>query len=680
MRNGFPGAQVNGISQTPDGYLWIGTNHGLLRFDGQSFVEGHHVDSSLPWGLDVLGLQTDNEGALWISLQSGSPLLRYASGHAEEFLGGSHERIVAMNRGAHGELLVAALLQGKLRYGQGQFHQVLAANPSTSLTIAIAETSDDRVWIGTRDEGVYWLTRQGIEPAPGELPDKKVNAIVPVGDGTLWIGTDNGLALWNGERTTTAGIPKQLLKIQVLSLLRDRDGNLWVGTPHGVLRLGRDNTVSSDPDSSNVVTALYEDREGNIWIGSPQGIERLRDSPFVTTSLGTETQGEAGGAVYVDPSGRAWVAPASGGLVSVSNGKTSRITTAGLDKDIVYSIDGAGSELWLGRQHNGLTHLHLENGAVIASQTYTKAQGLPEDSIYAVHRSPDGTLWAATLKGGVAMLRNGKITTYTTDNGLPSNSVTAIEDTPGATWFATPSGLAQISRSGSLPGKTLTAQDGLPSSDITSLLSDSSGALWIGTSVGLAVLRSGRIEPFSTMHPILHEPILGLAEDRLGSLWIATTTHLVSLDIKRLLANPGDLRLREYGLVDGLPGTEPIRRTRSVVSDSRGRIWFSFSQGLAAVDPGRAFAASAPSITHIDSLSADGNSVRLDTPANLSFATQRLTFNYAGLSLAVPERVRFRYRLDSFDRDWNDPVAMRQAVYTNLAPGSYRFRVLLLQQ
>lgn len=676
-RNGFPGGQVNGISQTPDGYLWIGTDRSLLRFDGQSFVEGHRVDSSLPSTVHALGLLTDNEGALWISMESGEPLLRYSSDHVQQFLAGSHERIIAMNRGARGELLIAALLEGKLRYEQGQFHRLLPANSSTSLAIAIAETPDDRVWIGTRDEGIYWLTGHGMEPVPGELPDKKVNAIVPTASGKLWIGTDNGLARWDGERTTTAGVPKELLNVQILALLRDHEDNLWIGTPRGVLRLSHDNTVSIDTVSSNTVTSLYEDREGDIWIGSPQGLERFRDSAFITRSIGEEAN--AGGPVYVDPAGRAWLASSSGGLASMLNGKTSRITAAGLNTDIVYSIDGAADDLWLGRQHFGLTHLHLENGAVLSSQTYTTSDGLPENSIYAVHRSTDSTIWAATLKSGVAALRNGKITSFTTANGLPSNSVTAIEDTAEGTYFATSAGLALLPRNPS-PGiamwKIFTSRNGLPSDDILSLFSGSSGSLWIGTSAGLAVLHPGRIDSFAALHPVLHEPILGLAEDRLGSLWIATPTHLISLDIKRLVSNPKDLRIREYGPADGLPGTESVRRNRSVVPDTRGQIWFSLNQGLASVDPARASAASPSSLTHIDSLSADGNSLRLDTAADLPSSTHRLIFNYAGLSLAVPERVRFRYRLDGFDRDWNEPVATREAVYTNLAPGDYRFRVL----
>jgi ligand-binding sensor domain-containing protein/signal transduction histidine kinase len=674
VRNGFPGGQVNGVSQTPDGYLWIGTDRGLLRFDGQSFIDGHRIDPALPASIHVLGLQTDDEGSLWIS-QEGRLLLRYRNGHVDSFFPGSSERVISMNRGSKGELVVDALLAGKLRYSEGQFQQLVPANPSTSLAISIAETPDSRVWIGTRDGGLFWLNQGNLVPAPGTLPDKKINAIVSAGDDRLWIGTDNGLALWDGSVVTTAGIPQALQKIQILTLFRDRDDNLWIGTPHGVLRLDRDYNVSSDPASTKIITALYEDREGNLWIGSPEGIERLRDSAFVTYADAENS----GGPVYVCPDGRAWMGPSSGGLYSLFNGATTRITTAGLDRDVVYSIDGAGNDLWIGRQHSGLTHFHLQNGNVVVSQTYTKADGLPENSIYAVHHSPDGSVWAATLNGGVSVLHSGGIITFTTANGLPSNSVTAIEDTPEAIWFATPSGLTRLPRSSSFASsswKTLTSSDGLPSNDVISLLGDSSGALWIGTSSGLAVLRSGSVRSFSALNPVLRESILGLAEDRLGSLWIATASHLVSLDRQQLLEGGTGLHLREYGPADGLPGTEAIRRDRSVVADSRGRIWFSLNQGLAAVDPERAFASTVPSLTHIESLSADGNPVRLDTAANLPSATHRLTFNYAGLSLAIPDRVRFRYRLDGFDHDWSDPVPLRQAAYTNLAPGNYRFRVL----
>jgi signal transduction histidine kinase len=384
--------------------------------------------------------------------------------------------------------------------------------------------------------------------------------------------------------------------------------------------------------------------------------------------------------VYVDPEGRAWIAPSTGGLYSMLHGRVTHIVAAGLDRDVIYSIDGGPGELWLGRQRDGLTHLRLQNGGVTEAHTYTQADGLPQNRIYAVRRNPDGSVWAATLNGGISLLRNGRFTTFSTANGLPANSVTAIEDTTDATWFGTPQGLTRLSHAESYDHpqwRTLTSADGLPSSDINCLLVDSSGLLWIGTSSGLSVLRSGHIQSIANLPAALREPIFGMAEDQHGSLWIATSTRLLSVDTAGLLAaSSSPLHLREYGSADGLPGTETVRRNRSVVADSRGRIWLSLNQGLASIDPSRAFADSTPALTQVESITADGNPVSLDAPVSLPASTQRLTFDYAGLSLGVPERVRFRYRLDGFDRDWSGPVSTRQAVYTNLSPGNYRFRVL----
>ncbi len=679
--NGFPGGQVNGIAQTPDGYLWIGTDRDLFRFDGTTFVDAHQLDPSLSSPLHVIDLQTDNEGSLWVR-QERPELLRYRNGQFEDYFSVRQEKesgVIAMNRARNGDLLVSALFHGNLRFSHGEFHQLLHADSSTSLAISIAETPDERVWIGTRDEGVFWLNEHGLVPAPGTLPDKKVNALVPATNGRLWIGTDYGLAVWNGSATTTNGIPSELEKVQILALLRDRNDNLWVGTPRGLFRLDPDGVASRDPLTTSI-TAIFEDREGNLWVGSPQGLQRLRDSVFVTHTLGTSTVSPGGGPIYVDHEGRAWVAPSTGGLYSMLHGKITRIIADGLDRDVIYSIDGGPNDLWLGRQRDGLTRLRVENGAVTEARTYTQADGLPESRIYAVRRNPDGSVWAATLNSGISLLRNGRFTTFTTTNGLPSNSITAIENTPDATWFGTPRGLAQFERrepTGGPRWHTFTSADGLPSDDIISLLADSSGSLWIGTASGLALLRSGRIQPIANLPAGLREPIFGVAEDRQGSLWIATPTRLLSVDSKALLtSSPSPLRLREYGSADGLPGPETVRRSRSVIADAHGHIWFSLNQGLASVDPARAFAASAPALTHVESITADGSPLLLDTLGSLPASTQRLTFDYVGLSLGVPERVRYRYRLDNFDHDWSGPVATRQAVYTNLAPGNYRFRVL----
>ena len=676
--NGFSGGQVNAFAQTPDGYLWIGADRGLYRFDGRTFVDARQLDPSMPNPLNVLGLTTDSEGSLWVRVL-GPNFLRYRSGRFEDYftVRSDNERsITAMNCGPQGDLLISTLSHGKLHYRGGAFQTILPPDRPTSLVIAMAETPDGQIWAGTRDQGISRLTSHGLDPLPGVLPDNKVNVILPAENGRLWIGTDNGLALWNGSSVTTAGIPPPLQKVQILTLLRDADANLWVGTPHGLLRMDRNNTTSY-ATSGDTITALFEDREGNLWVGSHEGIQRLRDSSFVIRAL-PGVPSSSGGPIYVDQQGRAWIAPSSGGLVSVLNGQVTHIAAAGLDHDVVYSIDGGSNELWLGRRSGGLTHLRLQNGAVTSSQTYTRADGLPQSSIYAVHRNRDGSVWAATVNGGASELRNGKITTFTINNGLPSNSVTAIEDSPEATWLATSNGLARLTRGPSGPPEweTLTSQNGLPSDDIISLLPDSAGYLWIGTSAGLAVQREGRIQQLPRF-PALHEPIFGIAEDRRGMLWIATSSRLLSVDVNSLLqGSPAAISLREYGPADGLPGTEGVRRNRSVVSDANGRIWFSLNQGIATADPSRIFATAVPAITHIESLTADGNLIPLSKAIRLPASSKRLTFNFDGLSLAAPDRVQYRYRLDGFDRSWSEPTSLRQAVYTNLAPGDYRFHVL----
>jgi signal transduction histidine kinase len=175
----------------------------------------------------------------------------------------------------------------------------------------------------------------------------------------------------------------------------------------------------------------------------------------------------------------------------------------------------------------------------------------------------------------------------------------------------------------------------------------------------------------------LREHILGLAEDRYGSLWISTSNHVLRVKRDNLLRGAlaeGDVR--SYGVADGLRGLEGVKRHQSVVADSLGRIWLSLNRGISVVDPARLTGSSVPAIVHIQTISADGAAIELKDPVRISALRRRMVFGYTGLSLSVPDRVRFRYMLDGFDHGWSEPVAEREAVYTNLGPGSYRFHVV----
>src|SRR6266704_3871858 len=176
---------------------------------------------------------------------------------------------------------------------------------------------------------------------------------------------------------------------------------------------------------------------------------------------------------------------------------------------------------------------------------------------------------------------------------------------------------------------------------------------------------------------MLRGQIFGIAEDKNGWFWIATSNHVLRVQPDKLAAGMlGPADVREYGPADGLRSIEGVKRNRSVVSDPLGRIWFSLSRGLSVADPSHLKDNSAPAIAHVEAISADGSQINTGDLIHIPASRKRITFTYTGLSLAVPERVRFRYFLDGFDRAWSEPVANREAVYTNLGAGSYRFRVI----
>ena len=673
---GFPGGAVYAMAQTPDGYLWVGTEKGLVRFDGVTFrlIQPTPGPRSVT---RVLGLVTDARGSLWIRLQ-GARLIRYRDGRFEDMLPSAASpeiAVTAMARGGDGSVLMATLLNGIMRHDGVRF-TTLAANAALprSLVIALADAPDGRVLVGTRDAGLFALSNGVATPLAADELDRKINCVLPLDARDVLVGTDRGVVRWDGRQVHPLDAGQG--NLQTLGLLRDRGGNIWIGTAaRGLLHLsGTD--LSLDPGArgrAGAVNAVFEDREGNIWAGGERGITRLRLGAFVTYSTPQGVPGD-GGPIHVDQEGRTWFAPASGGLYTLAGGRPTAVVHAGLPRDVVYSMAGAAGTLWLGRQRGGLTRVTTgrRDGGVAS---YARADGLAQDSVYAVHQSRDGTVWAGTLSAGVSKLRDGRFATYTTADGLLSNTVTAIlEGADGAMWFATPRGVSVLAGE---RWRSFTVQDGLPANDVHCLLQDSAGVVWIGTAEGLAYVGAGRAQAIAGAPARLREPILGLAEDGQGALWISSAARVMQVSRARAVAGTlTDADVREYSGLDGLRSVEGVKRHRSVIADGRGRIWFSLGEGLSVVDPAAGRSASPPALVHVRDVTVDGTPVDRRGGTRIASSRQRITFAYTGLSLSVPERVRFRYRVDGFDADWSEPVATREAVYANLRPGAYLFRVI----
>jgi len=679
--NRFPGGAVNAIAQTADGYLWIGTDKGLIRFDGFSFTPVSFTSPTTAANVPILQLLTDADGGrLWIRPQ-GADVVRQKDGKFESIRYGAEvltSQITAAAKDSNGGVLVSDITEGTFRFTGDEVRKLAAPSvlPGSSPVISIAEAAQGKIWMGTLGAGLFFLAHGRATKVNAGLPDRKINCLLPIGNEELWVGTDNGSYRGNDKGFRRAELPS-LGSVQVLSLLRDRDSNIWVGTARGLLRINEKGISFSEENElrgNGGINALFEDREGNLWIGGAQGLVRIRNSAFVTYSRTTGLPSERYGPIYVDADNRTWFASARGGLYVLQNGRVQSLISAVPANDVVYSISGSGDEVWLGRQRGGLTGLQFRNGRT-RSQSYTEANGLAQNSVYAVYRSRDGSVWAGTLSGGVSKFKDGRFTTYTTADGLASNTVSSILETRDrAMWFATSNGLSSFSNG---HWRTYSTHDGLPSPVVNCLLEDSSGTLWSGTSGGLAFSASDHFQAPPQSPEVLREQIFGVTEDKNGWFWIATSNHVLRVSRAKLIR--GSIQaadVHEYGPADGLPSTEGVNRSRSVITDPQGRIWFSLNRGLSVVDPSQLVESSAPAIAHIETVSMDGAAINRTSPIRVSASHKRITFAYTALSLAVPERIRFRYLVDNFDKTWSEPVAAREAVYTNLSPGSYRFRVV----
>ena len=674
---GFPGGAVYGVAQSADGYLWIGTERGLVRFDGFSYTLIQRPVPDLPPTGPVRGLVSDAEGNVWVRL-SGPRLLRYRDGRFEDAIsvfGLEAVTLTTMSSDNSGGVLLSGLGDRTLHYSRGKFETIVKTEAIPGTAISMAETRDHRIWIGTPNNGLFRVNDGAISSITPQLANKKINTLLAANSGGLWIGTDEGLFFWDGAQLQVSNLPPLISQLQILALAKDSQGNVWVGTSRGLIRITTAGTVSLDQLSSRPgadVTTTYLDRDGALWFGGSRGIERLRDGLFTTYSRGLPS--DSNGPIYADAKGRTWFAPLTGGLYWFKGTEVRPITLAGLDKDVVYSISGGSGEICVGRQRGGLTVL-TEKANGFTARTYTHDDGLAQNSVYSVLRTRDGAVWAGTISGGISRLKNGVFTTYSVSDGLSSDTVNSIvEGDDGSVWIATPNGLDAF-RNDRWTNSTV---DPKSLSNVRTIFEDSEHILWIATGEGLVFRRLGRVEIPRQLPDSLRGAIYGITEDGRGSLWISTSDHVLRVNREHLMADSlGDVDVQSYGQEDGLLGTQGVNRDRSMTTDHFGRVWISLNYGIAMADPNVTFGDSAPVAVRLESALTGGRRVNLKASPKIAAGSKSVTFNFAGTNLSTPERTRFRYKLDgSDDRDWSGVVTSRQVTYTNLGPGSYRFHVV----
>jgi signal transduction histidine kinase/ligand-binding sensor domain-containing protein len=678
---GFVGGIIYAISQSDDGYLWLGTDRGLVRFDGERFTLIQRPISGQPETGPVRGLVMGSDGTLWIRPQ-GPQLLQYRGGQFKNLFGSlglPATTITAMGTDNQGDVLFSGLYSQPMRYAGGKFERLPgAAEASSTLVTSIAETRDGRIWIGTREDGLFVIKdgKRVSSEAPN-LVNHKINALAPSNNGGLWIGTDQGLRFLSAGVDVSVRTPRWNGDNQILAITKDISGNIWAASSGGLIRVtpGRDFSIlPGEGRRTAAVTAVFVDSEGSIWFGGPEGLERLQDSPFTTYASDDGVPESNGGALFADAGNRTWFAPVSGGLYCLDHGRLNRIQLEGLDHDVVYSISGRGNDIWVGRQRGGLTRItRIENK--LSAKTYTEHDGLAQNTVYATYAAHDGAVWAGTISDGLSRIKDSVLTTYSMSNGLNSNAINSIvEGYDGTIWVGTPAGLSAF-RNGVWSTWTTTA--GLPAADVRNCFEDSKHILWAVTASGLAYLSGQRFVVPGHLPDQLRDQIFGLTEDALGFLWLSTTDSVIRVNRDRLIT--GSLRasdIRVFGESDGLAGAEGVRRERSILTDKSGSIWVSVKNGIAKGDSMMILENQRPIRVRIESIDAAGRTFPGNESPRIAARTRSVTFHFSAISLDSPDQLWYRYLLEGADQDWSDPMQLRQVSYNNLGAHAYRFRVM----
>ncbi len=676
--DGLPEQTVQAFAQTPDGYLWIGTTGGLVRFDGAQFTVFDRQNTPALRENSVFCLMVSRDGALWIGTEGGG-IARLYHGQFRDWTtreGLSNDFVRSIAEDAEGRIW-AGTDNGLLRLEGDRFLRIDGTENLPPLAVhAIYLDHAGNLWAGGSRLIRFNGTTVTEFKMRGEASQNRVKSIVQTQDGTIWVGTVSGLNRMAPGGRDFDRLPGIAGTVRVLR--QTPEGTLWIGTiGQGAYKYSAGHlTQIAAPASlpSNTVLNFFEDSEKNFWIGTQSGMLRLTQAQVSVVPLPKANDSDFG-TVYQDRDGSFWIGSTL--LFRMKDGVLTPQVLPGIKSVHVRNVyrDRSGA-LWVGTDGDGVYRIADDR-----TMHLTAHDGLSNNFVRAMTQDRDGSMWIAADEGLNHILWEStglRIVSYRMQDGLAYFSTRSLEeDHNGDLWIGTDRGVSHMRG-----GKFLkdAATEALAQMKVWAIHEDADGSLWFGTrDNGLFRYRDGRLAHFSAEDGLPANEIYQILEDSSGHFWISGPNGVAQLNRHELDAQaesfPRHLALRFYAAADMAPGTEIYGGTQSSgCITAAGDVWFPSNIGPIHILPLQRAPLPAPPV-HFQQVRADGRPVPMIGTIQLSPGNGRLEFDFAPVRLRSQDGLRFRYMLEGFEKSWSPATSLRSADYTNLPAGRYRFRV-----
>jgi signal transduction histidine kinase/ligand-binding sensor domain-containing protein len=710
VRDGFVKGAIFSIAQTPDGYLWLGTEFGLFRFDGVRAVPWQPpADEQLP-DIFIEHLLVGRDGTLWIGTRRG--LASWKEGKLTNYPELAGLSIQALLEDHEGTVWigVSGLSAGKLCASKGPTIQCYGAGQLGQSVSALYEDHKDNLWVSAATGLWRWA------PGPPEqyaFPRGVVHAASLIEDdnGALLMSTTyKGLKQLVGGKIKNYTLPGISGPFNPGVILRSRDGALWIGSFQGLLHLhqGRvDGFKASDGLSTDFVSPIFEDREGNLWVGTQDGLDRFREVAVPTISRNQGLSNSAAWSVQASADGSIWIGTADGlnrwengrvtlyrsrkPLVQSRQGNERDLSVSGTVKEIANS-GLTGDIQSLGQDARGRLWASTIDGVFyFEGGRFVRIPGVPGGFTFSIAGDGNGDVWISNSERGLFHWTEGSAVQRIPWSWFGEKRAMALVPDRlqgGGLWlgFSEGGGIAHL-KDGQVRA-SYKAADGLGNDHVTGLRVGSGGAVWASTEGGLSRIEDGHIATLTSKNSLPCDAVHWSVEDDDHAVWLYMPCGLVRIARSELDAWVSDpkrtIQTTVLDISDGarspaIAGGYPPTVTKS----PDGRIWFLPRDGVSVIDPRHLPFNKLPPPVHIEQITADHKTYWQNWSGDASSSLPKLpplvrdlAIDYTALSLVVPEKVRFRYKLEGLDREWQDAGTRRQAFYTNLSPRKYRFRVM----